>query len=77
MCVAIHRISSSLAYFYPGLHKYSTTIYDACILSFQALPVTALIDQKFFCVHGGISPELEVLSDINRVRHRAYHLLIP
>lgn len=51
-----------------GLHKYSPAIYDACIRSFQALPVTALVDGKFFCVHGGISPELDTLKDLERVR---------
>ncbi|KAI0700677.1 Metallo-dependent phosphatase [Cerioporus squamosus] len=49
------------------LHKYSAEVYDACIKSFQALPITALVDGKFFCVHGGISPELETLRDIEHV----------
>ncbi|KAI0079208.1 Metallo-dependent phosphatase, partial [Panus rudis PR-1116 ss-1] len=48
-------------------HKYSETIYEACIESFQALPLTALIDGKFFCVHGGISPQLQTLADLNQV----------
>ncbi|KAF9812448.1 hypothetical protein IEO21_06210 [Rhodonia placenta] len=49
------------------LHKYSATVYEACIQSFQALPVTALIEGKFFCVHGGISPELMRLEDIEKI----------
>ncbi|KAI0780365.1 Metallo-dependent phosphatase [Trametes elegans] len=49
------------------IHKYSAEIYDACIRSFQALPVTALVDGKFFCVHGGISPELDTLQDLERM----------
>ncbi|EPS97146.1 hypothetical protein FOMPIDRAFT_1166816 [Fomitopsis schrenkii] len=49
------------------LHKYSVTVYEACLRSFQALPVAALLDGKFFCVHGGISPELIKLSDINKI----------
>jgi serine/threonine-protein phosphatase 2B catalytic subunit len=51
----------------PGLHKYSARVYDACIKSFCALPVTALVDGRFFCVHGGISPELMTLDDLHRV----------
>ncbi len=54
-----------------GLHKYSAEVYDACIKSFQALPVTALVDRKFFCVHGGISPELDTLRDIDLVSFAA------
>ncbi|KAM5543824.1 hypothetical protein V8D89_002441 [Ganoderma adspersum] len=49
------------------LHKYSIEVYDACIKSFQALPITALVDKRFFCVHGGISPELETLRDLERI----------
>ncbi|OBZ77557.1 Serine/threonine-protein phosphatase 2B catalytic subunit [Grifola frondosa] len=49
------------------MHKYSTSVYDACIRSFQALPVAALVDDKFFCVHGGISPHLHTLQDIEEL----------
>ncbi|RDB30000.1 Serine/threonine-protein phosphatase 2B catalytic subunit [Hypsizygus marmoreus] len=49
------------------LHKYSERVYEACIKSFCALPVTALVDGRFFCVHGGISPELMTLSDLSRM----------
>ncbi|KAJ7263018.1 Metallo-dependent phosphatase-like protein [Mycena rebaudengoi] len=46
------------------LHKYSPRVYEACITSFCALPVAALVDGRFFCVHGGLSPELVLLSDL-------------
>jgi serine/threonine-protein phosphatase 2B catalytic subunit len=49
------------------LHKYSEKVYDACIESFHALPLSGLLDGKFFCVHGGISPELNTVSDIDQV----------
>ncbi|KAI0788921.1 Metallo-dependent phosphatase [Irpex lacteus] len=49
------------------MHKYSAAVYEACVKSFESLPVTALIDGKFFCVHGGISPELVHLTDIDRL----------
>ena len=50
-----------------GLFKYTEGVYDACIRSFNALPLAALIDKRFFCVHGGISPELETLRDLEKV----------
>lgn len=50
-----------------GLHKYNETVYEACISSFNCLPVAALVDRKFLCVHGGISPELHTLRDIETV----------
>jgi serine/threonine-protein phosphatase 2B catalytic subunit len=50
-----------------GLHKYSQAVYDAAVKSFQALPTAAVLDNRFFCVHGGLSPELNTLKDLNNV----------
>ncbi|CAA7262516.1 unnamed protein product [Cyclocybe aegerita] len=61
------------------LHKYSENVYEACLRSFCALPVAALVDGKFFCVHGGISPQLVHLSDlasINRHQEPGSHGLL-
>jgi serine/threonine-protein phosphatase 2B catalytic subunit len=64
----MRRLASYVAYdAILGLHKYSPAVYDACIASFCALPVSALVDNRFFCVHGGLSPELVTLDDIHRV----------
>lgn len=49
------------------LHKYSEAIYEECLTSFNALPLAALMNKQFFCVHGGISPELKLLDDLNRL----------
>ncbi|KAF8498274.1 Metallo-dependent phosphatase-like protein [Gautieria morchelliformis] len=49
------------------LHKYSHTVYDACIRSFHALPLAALLDGRFLCVHGGIGPDMWTLADLNKV----------
>jgi serine/threonine-protein phosphatase 2B catalytic subunit len=46
------------------------TVYEACLRAFQALPLAAILDNRFFCVHGGLSPELETLADLERVRLR-------
>ncbi|KAF9653553.1 Metallo-dependent phosphatase [Thelephora ganbajun] len=49
------------------LFKYSERVYDASIRSFNALPLAAVIDKRFFCVHGGISPELVMLRDLEKL----------
>ncbi len=53
--------------FLKGRNKYDQEIYEIFMDSFDYLPLAALINGNFLCLHGGISPELKSIVDITRL----------
>jgi serine/threonine-protein phosphatase 2B catalytic subunit len=47
--------------------KYSLDLWNESMSLFDCLPICALIDDRFLCMHGGISPHLKSLNDIEKL----------
>lgn len=49
------------------LYKYDQEIYDLICECFDTFPLCCVLNGKFLAVHGGISPDLKKLSDLDKV----------
>lgn len=50
------------------LRKYgNANVWKAFTDLFDYLPMTALIDDKIFCLHGGLSPSIDTLDDARKI----------
>jgi len=49
------------------IYKYNEALYDAVMNCFDMLPISATINKKFFCVHGGLSPDIRSLREIEEL----------
>ena len=49
------------------LYKYDQEIYERIMDCFDLLPLACVINNKFFALHGGISPGMKTLDDIKKI----------
>jgi serine/threonine-protein phosphatase 2B catalytic subunit len=49
------------------LYKYDQEIYNKFIELFHCLPLGCVINKRFITFHGGISPKLKTIEDIDKI----------
>merc|ERR1719393_201424 len=63
-CASINRI---YGFYDECKRRYSIRLWKTFTDCFNCLPVSAVIDDRILCMHGGLSPELSNLEQIKRV----------
>ena len=64
-CASINRI---YGFYDECKRRYNIKLWKTFTDCFNSLPVAAVIDDKIFCMHGGLSPELSDLEQITKVK---------
>ena len=59
------EISRMYGFYDECKRRYNIPVYRMFIELFDLLPVAALVGDRIFCVHGGLSPDLQKMSQIN------------
>ena len=47
------------------ISRFDNQVYDALMELFDSLPIACVVDDKYLAMHGGISPELSMIDEIN------------
>ena len=63
------QITQVYGFYDECLRKYgSVNVWRYCTDIFDYLSLAAIVDDKIFCVHGGLSPMIKDLSEINDIK---------
>lgn len=63
-CASINRI---YGFFDECKRRHNIRLWKAFTDTFNCLPVASIIDDKIFCCHGGLSPELQTMDQIRKI----------
>jgi len=63
-CASINRI---YGFYDECKRRYNIRLWKAFTDCFNCLPVAAIVDEKIFCMHGGLSPELTSMEQIRAI----------
>jgi len=76
-CASINRI---YGFYDECKRRYNIKLWKTFTDCFNCLPLAAIIDEKIFCCHGGLSPDLESMEQIRRIIRptgTSFHYLHP
>ena len=62
------KLNKNFNFYEEFTQKYSEELFQKCQTMFNSMPLCAVVNAKYFCAHGGISPEAKILSDINKIK---------
>ncbi|CAF1373166.1 unnamed protein product [Adineta steineri] len=63
-CASINRI---YGFYDECKRRYNIKLWKTFTDCFNCLPIAAIIDEKIFCCHGGLSPDLQTMEQIRRI----------
>ena len=63
-CASINRI---YGFYDECKRRFSIKVWKTFTDCFNCLPIAAIIDDKIFCCHGGLSPDLQNMEQIRRI----------
>ena len=49
------------------IEKYDQEVYEAFMELFDTLPFASIVNGLYLCVHGGISPDLYEISELDKI----------
>ena len=50
------------------ISRFDDEVYESFMTLFDSLPISCVVDDKYLAMHGGISPDLNLVEDINSVQ---------
>jgi serine/threonine-protein phosphatase PP1 catalytic subunit len=63
-----HTVNMMYGFYEECNKKTNLLVWKGCNKIFSLLPIAALVENKIFCVHGGLSPKLDDIRSINQIK---------
>lgn len=67
LCLTICKLFLVAGFFDECKRRYNIKLWKTFTDCFNCLPIAAIIDEKIFCCHGGLSPDLQDMEQIRRI----------